>query len=1304
MPSVRAPPKSPAAYPSWLQTTARAIRVLLLAAIVAFCLLLLAVRFVVFPRLETNREGLAQLLERQIGQPVEIDSLATGWDGWNPRVELKGVRILDRGAAAPVLNLPALRLTLAWTSVLFFDLRFKELVIDRPQLSVHRDAVGKLHIAGMAIDPAERNNDQRLADWVLRQNSIVVHDAAIVWRDEMRDPTGNIGALSLDHVEFRLENAFTHHRFGLTGVPPAAMASPLDVRGDITGVSLADPSGLSGRLYARLDYADVAAWRSWLSLPVSIKSGTGAVRVWFQFGHGEARELVADLVLTDVEARLGDDLPQLALDRLEGRVGWRADGKQREFFTRQLAFAGRDGLRLDPTDLKLTLRGAPETMDDGRLEFDHLELAPLRHVAAALPLPAHVRDELARFAPRGTVEQGKLEWIGGANAPQSFDVAGRLIDVGFAAQDWRPGVSGLSGSVEGTQLGGALKLQSRALTLVLPHVFSEPLVFDHVQGQLHWRHQHDGTTVAVDKLSFDNADVAGSASGEYGTSAEGPGTINGTAQLSRLDAKQAYRYVPLASAAIRDRLRTLLVAGGASDTRVKLVGNLADFPFADGNAGQFQVLLKGQGVTLDYADGWPLLSGVDADLRFDGARMTIDAHHARVFSTDLSRLKADIADLRLPHPVLRVDGEAPGPTADALRFVAESPVAGWIDHFTDRAEAIGSGTVSFRVELPLGKPEGNQVVGEYDFTDDRIKLAGDVPALSQLNGKLMFSNHEVRASPLTAEIMGGPARLNIASADGRVRVDAQGTANLSQLRTEYASQPLLNRVSGTTEWQLAMQVVNDATTWTLDSTLRGAAVDLPQPVGKATADAVPLKVQRLAVDAGHDALVIRYGTVGHLNLQRRLTPAGAVTERALLALGATEGEANRPGLWVRGAVATLDLDGWLAVKRQLDTDAETLPLTGVDVTVEAMQVFGRQFNDLRIGASRGGDDWQLDLRGRELVGTARWQAAAPGRLNGRIVARLQRLTAPPSAPTSMIATPAAQEQDAAPIANHWPSMDIVAEAFRVKEHDLGKLELLAQPSGSDWRIESLKLGSDDGNLTASGWWRGAGRASKTQLDTDLDVRDAGKYLARFGMPDAVRGAPTHIRGQLEWSGSPQELDYPTLNGTLTMESGSGQFLKLDPGFGKLLGVLSLQAIKRRMNFDFQDLFGEGLAFDEITGDVRIQDGVMKSDDLKIIGPSVRVTIAGETNIASETQRLRVRVQPTLSGAISAGAAALLLANPILGAAVGAGALLAQTAMKDPIEQMFASEYTVSGSWADPVVERTGRNPATAAAPAETIKQ
>ena len=73
------------------------------------------------------------------------------------------------------------------------------------------------------------------------------------------------------------------------------------------------------------------------------------------------------------------------------------------------------------------------------------------------------------------------------------------------------------------------------------------------------------------------------------------------------------------------------------------------------------------------------------------------------------------------------------------------------------------------------------------------------------------------------------------------------------------------------------------------------------------------------------------------------------------------------------------------------------------------------------------------------------------------------------------------------------------------------------------------------------------------------------------------------------------------------------------------------------------------------------------------------------------------MQPTLSAGVSVGAAVLLLANPIIGAAVGAGSLLAQKALQDPIEQMFSYQYAVSGSWSDPVVERVGRPPVSGAA-------
>jgi len=146
-------------------------------------------------------------------------------------------------------------------------------------------------------------------------------------------------------------------------------------------------------------------------------------------------------------------------------------------------------------------------------------------------------------------------------------------------------------------------------------------------------------------------------------------------------------------------------------------------------------------------------------------------------------------------------------------------------------------------------------------------------------------------------------------------------------------------------------------------------------------------------------------------------------------------------------------------------------------------------------------------------------------------------------------------------------------------------------------------------------------------------------------------------------------------------------------------VLSLQALPRRITLDFRDVFSEGFAFDRITGDARITGGVMSTETLEMRGPAAQVTIRGRIDLARETQDLAVRVKPALSATVSAGTAMLLLAaNPLVAAAVGAGALLAQNVMNNPLDQIFSYDYRITGSWSDPVVEQVGAR-APVAAPA-----
>ena len=175
------------------------------AALVALaCVVLLTVRYVVLPRVEAWRPEIAQRLADALGAPVAIEGLTTDWDGWNPKVIVTGLTVRDRDPARerPLLELPRVEATISWWSLPLVDLRMKELAIEGPSLALSRDKAGRIHVAGLEIDPDSVGDDTRLIDWILRQREIVVRDALILWTDERR----RAPQLVLDQVQFRLEH------------------------------------------------------------------------------------------------------------------------------------------------------------------------------------------------------------------------------------------------------------------------------------------------------------------------------------------------------------------------------------------------------------------------------------------------------------------------------------------------------------------------------------------------------------------------------------------------------------------------------------------------------------------------------------------------------------------------------------------------------------------------------------------------------------------------------------------------------------------------------------------------------------------------------------------------------------------------------------------------------------------------------------------------------------------------------------------------------------------------------------------
>ena len=278
--------------------------------------------------------------------------------------------------------------------------------------------------------------------------------------------------------------------------------------------------------------------------------------------------------------------------------------------------------------------------------------------------------------------------------------------------------------------------------------------------------------------------------------------------------------------------------------------------------------------------------------------------------------------------------------------------------------------------------------------------------------------------------------------------------------------------------------------------------------------------------------------------------------------------------------------------------------------------------------------------------------------------------------------------------SNLPALDISIENLQLKGKQIGRFELVGHPDGKDWRLRRLNITNPDGSLVGDGVWSDAAGQLQTQVNLVLDISDAGKILGRSGYPNTVKGGSGRLVANLSWAGTPDEFSYATLNGTLKLDTGKGRFLKMDPGAGKLLSVLSLQDLPKHIALGFTDVFSEGFQFDNINGNATIKDGVIETQDFHIDGSSAKVTMKGSVDLNNETQNLRVRILPTLGDSVS------LIGAFAISPAVGIGSLIVNKVLGNPLDKLVSFEYNVSGTWSDPNVVKVGEGQAKEINPSE----
>lgn len=1316
-----------------------------------------ALHWVIVPRIDEFRPQLEARATQALGVTVRVGAVAAQSNGMMPSFELLDVALLDaQGRVA--LSLP--RVLIAVSPRSLWRLGFEQIYLDQPILDIRRAPDGRITIGGLDFNPAGQADPVAL-DWFFSQFEFAIHDGTLRWTDEQRDAAPVV----LQRVAAVVRNRGRQHDVRLDATPPESWGSPLSLQGRFLQPLLTRHNGRwrdwEGQLYAAFERADLSELRRYVSLGVDLKQGTGALRAWVDVGRGRVTQVVADVALSEVSVVLGNDLQALAVQQVQGRLGGRQLADGFEFFTQSLSFDTPDGLRWPGGDASLRLKqaqaGQPER---GDFQADRLDLAALAQIASRLPLDDAVRDSLRAYAPKGQVDALQASWQGPWRTPQTYAAKGRLSRLEIAAVASAPGLRGLDVDFDLDQEAGQARLSMAAGSVDLPTIFQEPVIpVDTLSAEARWQIRGEQIAVQLDRVKFANADAAGEAQIKWQTSdpaktgsgARFPGVLDLQANLSRADGKQVHRYLPLViNAAARDYVRDAVQAGRASSVRFQVKGDIDQLPSIDPKKGAFKITAQVEGVRLAYvparlqASGdlpWPVLTDLSGELVIDRMQLQVNKARARLgeaTALQVSRVEARIADLMQTQ--VEVDADFKGPLPELMGLVNASPLRDMLGQALVKSAVTGNADYRLKLMLPIARINQSSVRGSVLLAGNDVQITPDSPRLTQARGSLNFTEAGFSLSGMQARLLGGDARLEGGwllvpeSPSGRgapTLIRASGSASAEGLRqaAELGFVARLARnASGSAAYTATLGWRHGATELLVNSNLQGLALSLPTPLGKTAEAMLPLRLETaVRADAAaptQDRLTLSLADLVQVVYERDVSQAEPRVLRGAIAVGLDAQEtAVLPPAGVRANIklAHFNVDAWQDVLAQSASDGVTggvlasgntlvasyLP-TELAVRSELLTFGGRQYNQMVIGGGREGALWRANVAATELNGYLEYRqptAAGNGGTEGRVYARLARLTLAPGAEQDVEAFLEAQPASI-------PALDIVVDDFELRGKHLGRLEVQAinssrQPAPGEarvreWRLNKLNLDLPEASLAANGKWAAlaaqdvaAASAQKTaaprrtEMNFKLDIADSGALLNRLGMPGVVRGGRGRLEGQVAWLGSPLTLDYPSMNGAFTVDVASGQFLKAEPGIAKLLGVLSLQALPRRLTLDFRDVFSEGFAFDFLRGDVRIEKGMALTNNLQMKGLNAAVLMEGSADIARETQDIKVVVVPE----INAGTASLLLAT-VINPAIGLGTFLAELFLRRPMIESATQEFHIDGSWADPQITKVSRTKTT----------
>ncbi len=1222
------------------------------------------------PQLPEYQAEIQARLSDAVGLHVEFESLDARWRFSGPELLARNVLVKTTDGTKDLAAADAVVVGVSLGSI-FSERRVvpNRLLLTGVDAQVLRDGDAWLLNAVPVEDivPAATNESARRDFRVDIENSVIAYQAA---------PEAPVVAFVINEAEWVRSPATDKLTVNFERDVEAAESATVEIERAADGAD-----GLT--IYARSRELAIADFNS--LLPETVPSPTaGAVTLdlWLDIAGDGVRGANATFELQQVSWPAGAMQQSATVLDAAGKLEWSR--------TADIDVGGFDISRLE-------LNGSPWSPSTGeiRLEYDaERELKQVEAQASYLnlsDLDALLGETLrsAGLIPdlqvAGEISGASLTLTDPTQVEtRRYRIEGRVVDLGISGLPEGRAVRGLTAVITADTTAGSARLSSNQFVYRDPGIFGNELQLGAVSGGLTWRGGSRGVAILSDRLTIENPVFQMSHSFELliPQGESGP-QIDLNSAFSVTDVAAAVEYLPTGVMAERVTrwFKDALVEGSLTDGELKLVGPLRNFPFDDGD-GEFTVKARYENGLLAFNGRWPSARIETGVVEMKGMRLFSHENKGSVLGNPARNAKVELADVREGVLSLTANGRSRIP--DGLNLVRQSPIR---NLFGDRIDEVsGNGEVDYKVQLvyPIRDKTNFKITANFDFDQAEIGFKPLRQTLTQISGGLDLTRATLEARGLTANLLGSPVDIELLRAapdtGSSVIIVGSGAITAPGLAAEF-SHPVMTRLSGATSYRATVRfpsrntppgVISQPLTVRVESDLAGLGIDAPTPLGKA-----PESDQQLQAS-------VVFPEAGVIELDGSLTDRGSWTarldkredrwkfDRAGIRMGGP-----RPalpvgsGLFVSGQTATLRLNDWLDFARVLrTTDTQTSILRGLDLQVDTLFGYGQKVSGVSMQLDRNANDWLVQVSSAAIAGGL----FVPLDLSGDrpVVLQMDRFRLLESDPEATSGSP-----------ENLPAINIRAADFQLGDHRFGELEAEIVPTESG--IETRVLRTRHAAFSSEGygsWTISEAGEQATALKVDLTSADTRAATQALGINSTIDANDALASLDLRWPGPPRRDFWQDLDGEFSITVNNGRLDEVDPGAGRVLGLMSIIELPRRLALDFRDVFAKGLSFDLITANYRIVNGEAFTCNLSLEGPAADIALIGRAGLARRNYNQTAVVRPKVGNTLPAVGA--VMGGPQVAAAL----LLVSRIFKKPLQDIGQAYYQINGSWDEPTIERT----------------